>query len=63
MNPAWVYRDLDKDDRNSVRQCNSVILKQCGVYPASLRNRARDFRATKIARLIQTFNEKKEVNE
>lgn len=63
MNPLWVYRNLDKEDRKSVRQCNSVILKQCGVFPASLRHRARDFRASKIARLIQTFNTKKEVND
>ena len=54
--PSWVYRDLSRDDRNAVRQCNNIILKQCGVHPFSLRKRVRDFRPSKISKIIATFN-------
>jgi hypothetical protein len=53
--PSWVYRDLPDDDRKSIRQCNTIILRQCGV-PWPLRYRVRDFRRSKISVIIATFN-------
>lgn len=53
--PAFPYRDLNKQERNDIRQCNNIILKHYGI-PWKMRQRVRDFRPSKIALIIKTLS-------